>query len=367
MKPYIPDELPLKKLDYQRLFAYVGEANAQLARYDGLLQGVVNPAVLLSPLTTNEAVLSSKIEGTQATLDEVLQHEASLEVDAEKSQDIQEIVNYRTALQQSADYLNNTPISLYLLRQAHSTLLDSVKGKDKTPGEFRKDQNWIGKYGCNIEQASFVPPSPLVLQEYLEKWSDYVQGNDIDPLVQLAVVHAQFELLHPFKDGNGRIGRLLIPLFLYQKKILASPMFYLSSYLEANRDEYYARLSAISQQHDWNGWIEFLLKAIIDQSRENSQKVRNIMDLYDNMKDKIVDVTHSQYAIKMIDAIFTQPIFKTTDFVQRTGITKQTAMGLLKQIRQTGELVVLREASGRQAGILAFPALLSITEGENIV
>jgi Fic family protein len=367
MNPYIPNNLPLDNLDYKRLFAYIGEANAELARYDGLLQGIVNPKVLLSPLTTNEAVLSSKIEGTQATLDDVLEQEAGLFAENGKSNDIQEIINYRTTLEQSADYVSLSPISLFLLRQAHATLLDSVRGKDKNPGEFRKDQNWIGKYGCTMEQASFVPPSPFALQEYLEKWEAYVQGNEIDSLLQLAVLHAQFELIHPFKDGNGRIGRLLIPLFLYQKKNLATPMFYLSSYLEANREEYYARLSSISHAGDWDGWIEFFLKAIIAQAKENTHKVHQIMKLYANMKDKITATTHSQYAIQALDVIFTRPVFKTTGFVALMGISKQTSMGLLRQIREAGDLKIIRQGRGRQASILMFPALLAITEGKDLV
>ncbi len=367
MKPYLPNELPLESLDFKRLFAFVGNANAELARYDGLLQGVVNPAVLLSPLTTNEAVLSSKIEGTQATLDEVLEHEAGLDMDTDKKHDIQEIVNYRSALIQADEFLRENPLSLYLIRQMHHTLLDSVRGENKSPGSFRTDQNWIGKYGCNMEEASFVPPSPMILQEFLEKWEAYVQDDDIDTLVQLAIVHAQFELLHPFKDGNGRIGRLLIPLFLHKKGKLASPMFYLSSYLESHRDEYYARLSAISSDNDWNGWIEFFLKAITEQAKENAQKVQQMTALYDEMKERIVEATHSQYAIQVLDALFNQPIFKTTDFVTRTGITKQTAMSLLRQIRETGDLVTIREARGRQSSILAFPALLSIAEGKDFV
>jgi len=367
MNPYIPNELPLENLDFQRLFAFVGNANAELARYDGLLQGVINPAVLLSPLTTNEAVLSSKIEGTQATLDEVLEHEAGLSMDTDKKHDIQEIVNYRSALIQAEKFLVKNKLSLYLIRQMHHTLLDSVRGKNKTPGSFRTDQNWIGKYGCSIEEASFVPSSPLLLTEYLEKWEVYVQGADIDALVQLAVVHAQFELIHPFKDGNGRIGRLLIPLFLYTKNKLASPMFYLSSYLEDNRDEYYARLAAISSDNDWNGWIEFFLIAITEQAKENALKVKKMTILYEKMKERIVNITHSQFAIQILDALFSQPIFKTTDFVKRTGIKKQTAMPLLKLIRESGDLVVLREARGSSASILAFPALLTIAEGKDFV
>ena len=161
MKPYEPDQLPLESLDYQPLFSLVGDANAELARYDGLLQGIVNPHVMLSPLTTEEAVLSSKIEGTQATVDEVLEQEAGIIKEGEKYNDIQEIINYRKALHLAHSYLNEYPIKLSFVRELHKVLLNSVRGQDKNPGEFRKDQNWIGSYGCNIEQASFVPPKSL--------------------------------------------------------------------------------------------------------------------------------------------------------------------------------------------------------------
>ena len=367
MKPYQPNKLPLEGLDYQRLFALVGEANAELARYDGLLQGVVNSSVMLSPLTNEEAVLSSKIEGTQATVDEVLEQEAGIHKEGEKAKDIQEIINYREALRSAHHYLDERPITLAFVRQLHKILLNSVRGQDKTPGEFRKDQNWIGKYGCTIEEASFIPPNPLQLEDHLEAWQSYISTDDIDFLLQTAVVHAQFELLHPFKDGNGRIGRILIPLFLYQKKKLSQPMFYLSSYLEANREEYYVRLQNISREGDWNGWIAFFLKAIIEQAKNNNAKVKSIMGLYDSMKIRIHEITHSQYTVHLLDAIFDRPIFETTDFVSRSKINKKTAMALLKQLREAGVLLVLREGSGRRASVLCFPALLNITEGRKIL
>ena len=208
-------------MDYKRLFALVGDANAELARYDGLLQGIVNPSVMLSPLTNEEAVLSSKIEGTQATVDEVLEQEAGILKEGEKAKDIQEIINYREALRSAHLYLHDRPITLSFVCQLHKVLLNSVRGQDKTPGEFRKDQNWIGLHGCPIEQASFVPPNPLQLPDHLEAWQQYLATNDIDLLLQTAVIHAQFELLHPFKDGNGRIGRILIPpLSLSEKEAL---------------------------------------------------------------------------------------------------------------------------------------------------
>jgi Fic family protein len=370
MNPYQPDNLPVQDLDYRQLFSLVGEANAELARYDGLLQGIPNPAVMLSPLTTREAVLSSKIEGTQATVDEVLEQEAGLEKEGEKYKDIQEISNYRSALYQASDYLQEYPIRLSFILDLHRILLDSVRGQGKTPGEFRKDQNWIGRAGCTMAEASFVPPSPLQLQAHLQAWQDYLDSDDSDFLLQVAVAHAQFELLHPFKDGNGRIGRLLIPLFLYQKKALSQPMFYLSEYLEANRDEYYQRLSNISQAGDWNGWIAFFLKAISVQARENSERVKNIMALYDAMKLRVHEITHSQYSVHLLDALFSRPIFKTTDLVQQFqqqhGIHPKTTSGLLRQLKDAGVLRELQAGAGRRAAVLCFANLLELAEGRAI-
>ncbi|AOS84664.1 cell filamentation protein Fic [Chlorobaculum limnaeum] len=367
MQPYKPDRLPLSGLDYQRLFALVGEANAELARYDGLLQGIVNPDVMLSPLTLEEATLSSRIEGTQATVDEVLEQDAGLVKTGEKYKDIQEILNYRKALHSAQQYLAERPITLAFIRELHRILLDSVRGQDKRPGEFRKDQNWIGSIGCSIDQASFVPPNPLQLQDHLEAWQAYLSTNDIDLLLQTAVMHAQFELLHPFKDGNGRIGRILIPLFLYQKRALSHPMFYLSSYLESHRNEYYQALQGISRLGEWNGWIAFFLDAVKIQAKENSRRVRAIMSLYDDMKQLIHERTHSQYAIQVLDAIFSRPIFRTTDFIQETSIQKPTAMGLLRQLKAAEVLKELQAGSGRRSAVLCFPALLTITEQKQVL
>jgi Fic family protein len=294
MSPYVPESLPVTTLDFGRLIRLIGPVNAALARHDGLLQSVVNPSVMLSPLTNQEAVLSSKIEGTQATVDEVLEYEAGIEFDPEKVHDIQEIVNYRSALTLAKETLVQRPLNLGLIRQMHGTLMNCVRGADKTPGQFRVHQNWIGAGNCTIEQAKFVPPSPLQLLDHLEAFERYLASDDVDPLIQVAMVHAQFELLHPFNDGNGRGGRLLIPLFLYQKRTLASPMFYLSEYLEAHREEYYARLRGISNQGDWTGWVEFFLTAIHHQAETNTARVRDILNLYDRMKQLITDLTRTR-------------------------------------------------------------------------
>ncbi len=370
MKPYQPDNLPLEDLDYRLLFGLVGDANAELARYDGLLQGIPNPAVMLSPLTTQEAVLSSKIEGTQATVDEVLEQEAGLIKEGEKFKDIQEISNYRSALFQANEHLQTYPIKLSFVRELHRILLNSVRGQDKIPGEFRQDQNWIGKAGCSIDEASFVPPSPLQLNDYLQAWETYLDFDDSDFLLQTAVIHAQFELIHPFKDGNGRIGRILIPLFLFQKKALSQPIFYLSEYLEANRDEYYQRLNAISADNDWNGWIAFFLKAITIQARQNRARVKAIMQLYDEMKSRIHEITHSQYSVYLLDALFSNPTFRTSDvtskFKHDYNIHEKTTRNLLRQLKAAGALYELQPSRGSRSAVFCFPELINLAEGKEV-
>ena len=371
MQPYVPSALPLQDLNWRLLLPLVGQANAALARYDGLLAGIPNPAVMLSPLTTQEAVLSSKIEGTQATVDEVLEQEAGLVKDGEKFKDIQEISNYRTALFQARDYLKAYPIRLGFVRELHRTLMSSVRGQDKMPGEFRRDQNWIGKYGCTMDEATFVPPNPMQLLDYLLAWEAYLGTDDVDFLIQTAVVHAQFELLHPFKDGNGRIGRILIPLFLFQKKVLSQPMFYLSEYLETHRDEYYARLKGLSTENAWDGWVAFFLRAITTQATQNAERVAAIQKLYAEMKQAIHETTRSQYTVHLLDAIFSKPIFRTTDLAEQLardhGIHGKTAPALLRQLRDAGILREVQPGSGRRSATMCFPRLLNLAEGREVL
>ena len=366
-QPYHPENLPITNLDKSALFSAVGEANAALARYDGLLLGTVNPAVMLSPLTNQEAVLSSKIEGTQATVEEILEHEAGQEYEGDKNLDIQEVLNYRKALLLAKEYVEDRPIKLDVIRELHRILMDSVRGQNKEPGQFRKDQNWIGAPGCTIEQATFVPPNPLQLLDHLQAWEVYLGSDDIDPIVQTAIVHAQFELLHPFKDGNGRIGRLLIPLFLYSKGRLTSPMFYLSAYLESHRDEYYARLRAISQEGDWTGWCAFFLRAVIVQAQQNGRTLREIMDLYEATKLQAREITHSPHSLQLIDALFDRPIFTAADIAKRAGVPKPTIHKLIKSLLNEGVLETVREASGRRPAILTFAELLNTLERKQLV
>ncbi len=355
MKPYIPQLLPLDSIDWAA------------HRYDGMLQSIVNPVVLLSPLTTQEAVLSSRIEGTQSSLEEVLEYEADPKekVEPEKYADIREIVNYRRAMGMAVEKLEKRPLCLNILKELHAVLLDSVRGRNKAAGEFRRGQNLIGPPGCSPENATFVPPSPDRLGPALDNWEKYLHYDEKDILIQLAVAKAQFEIIHPFLDGNGRIGRMLIPMFLYAKKILSSPMFYLSAYLEEHREVYYERLQAVSQEKDWDGWISFFLTAVVEQAKVNTSKTRDILDLYERMKRGIPATVQSKYSIQAIDALFDRPIFQISDFISRSQIPKDSARRIVSVLKDNGVIEEIRSSSGRRAAILIFPELISIAEGKN--
>jgi len=361
MKPYNPQKLPvIEQIDWINLISLISRACYALAKYEGILQGVVNPLLLLSPLTTKEAVISSKIENTQATLEEVLEFEASSNASDEKHEDIQEIINYREALAYAIEQIEKKPINLNLIKKIHFGLLDSVRGRDKARGEFRTVQNWIGSPGSPIEKATFVPPPPEAVFAVMSNLESYIHYDEKDRLVQLAIIHAQFEMIHPFIDGNGRVGRILIPLFLVEKQLLKNPVFYISSYLDENRDVYYDKLNNVSKHGDWNGWISFFLKAVEEQSKRNTISVQSTLILYEEMKEVIVKYTKSQFAISALDAIFEKPIFTAAQFIKRSNIPKASAMRILSKLKEEKILANIREAKGRRPAIAVFGKLMDI-------
>lgn len=311
--------------------------------------------------------MSSKIEGTQATLDEVLEADAGLITSESRRGDIEEITNYRTAVKNAEQALAERPLSLSFIKAIHQQLLQGVRGRDKTPGAFREDQNWIGRFGDPIEKARFVPPNPVVLKTGLTDWETYIAREDEDPILQTAIAHAQFEILHPFKDGNGRIGRMLIPLILYQRKALSRPMFYMSEYLEEHRREYYDRLLYVTDNADWHGWIKFFLDAMVVQAEANLNKVREIRDLYEETRRRVVEITHSQFAMGAVDSLFSQPIISATTFASKSGFTNRvTANNMLRQLEANGIIRRVREGSGRTPAVYALPHLINIAEGRPV-
>jgi Fic family protein len=370
MKPFTPQKLPIQNVEWDPLIPLIGRANRALAQYDGVLYGLPNAEVLLSPLTTQEAVLSSRIEGTQATFGEVLKFEAGEEPKQEsKRLDIQEIINYRHSLRVAEEELKRRPFNLNLLLQLHGILLDSVRGRNKARGQFRKVQNWIGAPGSTVETADFVPPAPGILPEFLDNWEKYYHMDRPDPLVQLAVVHAQFEILHPFLDGNGRLGRLIIPIFLSEKQVLSRPMFYLSSYLEQKRNFYVDALRGLGRDDGaWNRWIEFFLTALIEQAAENSKKARAILDLYGRLKERVIGLTHSQFAVPLLDRLFERPLFQSSHLEGLPNSpSKQAIATLLNRLKQADVLKVVREGSGRRAQVLALAELVNLCEGREVL
>ncbi|MDR1684154.1 MAG: Fic family protein, partial [Elusimicrobiota bacterium] len=264
MKPFIPKKLPIENLNWQKLIIFCEGASSNIYRYDGLLEGIINPEILLSPLIRKEAELSSRIEGTQSTMSEVLEYESGAKFDSFKEKEIQSLQNYRISLRIAESCLKEgRPFSLSLIKELHKRLMENAHWDARSmPGEFRKEQVFIGPRGCDIEKAAYIPPEHFLIQEYLENWENYIQNNTGNKIIKAAIIHAQFEIIHPFMDGNGRIGRMIIPLYLYLAGVLQRPMFYISEYFEKNRTEYYARLAGISQNDDWQGWIEFFLKAV---------------------------------------------------------------------------------------------------------
>jgi Fic family protein len=364
---YHSGKFPPVSLDWPRLLPLIGPANAAIARYEGVLHGVPNPNVLLSPLTAQEAVLSSRIEGTQATLGEVLEFEAEGTLDDEstpKKADIHEVLNYRRALQEANQLLATLPLSQRLICRTHEVLMQGVRGRNKAPGEYRRIANWIGPEGCTISDARFVPTSAEDVPDRMSDWERYMHNDDVpDRLIQLAIVHAEFEAIHPFLDGNGRLGRLMIPLYLVSKGLLTRPNFYLSAYFDEHRDEYYGRLLAVSRDDDWTGWCEFFLRALIAQAEVNQRKAQDILTLYQGRKDWIVDVTRSQYAVRALDWMFARPIFKSSDFIASVDIPRPTAARILRTVRDGGLLQDLRPAAGSRAAVLSFGELLNIAEG----
>jgi Fic family protein len=363
VSPYDPEQLPLDCIDWEAHIARIASTNRALARYDGTLLAIPNPDILLSPLQTQEAVLSSRIEGTQASLTDVLRFEANQREQMPEAAraDIQEIINYREAMKAAIERLKTQPLDIPLICDLHRILLASVRGRDREPGCIRTIQNFIGS-NPYIEHAIFIPPAPEDVPRALENWEQYLQSEEKDILVQLAVLKAQFELIHPFCDGNGRIGRMIVPLILFGKGLLSSPMFYISAYLERHRQTYYDHLLGISRDGDWNGWITFFLGAVEAQADDNGLKAKAILELHDEMEQTVPEITRSQYAVSAIDAIFQTPIFTSSEFHEHSAIPRKSADRILRQLSDAGIIEILAEKEGRRPAMYAFPRLIAITE-----
>ncbi len=374
-KPYIPPKLPLKALDWGALVSSIARANRAVAHYDALLQGMPNPDLLITPLKREEAVLSSRIEGTRASVEDVLTHEAQPgpsaaqrahtqnPEQAARYADIQEVRNYQRALDVAIELMKKRPLSLNLIRAVHQVLMDGVRGNWSSPGRFRTEQVWIGAAGDTLETATYVPPPPQELTALLHNWESYLHTQEQDTLTQAAIMHGQFELIHPFLDGNGRIGRILIPLFLYEKHILSRPTLYVSAYFERNRTAYYAHLNGLSAG-EWEAWIAFFLEALERQATENAAHIQAVHTLYEEMKARAVKSTRSPYAVPILDYIFRQPIFSVPQVAQALEVDPKALGRVVKALAQAGLVEERQPKRGRQAAIYACEALLHIVRKE---
>ena len=365
-QPFTPHSLPIKDLQWDRLIKLVGEANSYLSKYNGALLNIINPSLLLTTFATKEAVLSTRIEGTQASFEDVLQKDSNLRKhDESKLHDVEEIENCKKALEYGVEDLKNRPLCLNLIKEIHSILLDSVRGHNKDRGNFRKIQNFIGFAGATIEQATYIPPSPDKMIIALDEWEKYIHLESEEILIQLAVIHAQFETIHPFLDGNGRIGRILIPLFLYAKDYLSFPAFYMSEYLELHRSEYYDRLQKTRYERDWQGWIEFFLRAIIEQSKISYNRVQKVMDLYDKIKHQALEITQSKYILQVVDVLFEKPILTSQDV--RNKIKDIDNVATLRILNRFSDSKILKKnaGSGTKPSSYEFIELLDIVNNKS--
>lgn len=352
---------PPQNINYNSFIQELVKATDALARFDQMLKNLHNTEILLAPLRNQEAVISSRIEGTISTMDEILQYEAdhegedSLTVKA----DVIETILYQRALKNAQSALENGQnFSLFFIRQMHQQLLYLGRGANKSPGEFKKEQNYLADK--QRREIQFIPIRPEKLDEGLEKLFEFLDTCTYPPLIKTAILHLEFEALHPFKDGNGRIGRMLITLNLWREKILSQPHFYISGYFEENKDEYIEQMRNVSKTNDWNEWIRFFLNAVESQAIRNLEIAESIKNLYENTKLEFSELLSSKWNMEVLDFIFTYPVFRNNKFVNTTKIPNATAVLIIRKLLENGYLVLKEESSGRRAAMYSFEPLMRL-------
>ena len=340
--PLPPD--PDLQIDAE-LLALLSRADQAVARLDGISSTLQNPDLFVAMYVRQEAVLSSQIEGTQSSLDDVLEFEADPN-NRSLPPDVTDVVNYVRAMNYGLLRLDSLPLSLRLIREIHAILLEDTRGADKQPGEFRLSQNWIGPPGATLAQASFVPPPPTDLLDLLGEFESYLHSGEQYPiLIHTGLVHAQFETIHPFLDGNGRIGRLLITFLLCHHGVLRRPLLYLSSYLKLHRAEYYDRLTAIRTSGDWEGWLRYYLLGVARTAEQATHTARAINDLRDQHRVLLSERGVPSNGYALFDQLFSTPVINARGAEQLLNVSYPTANNLLKQFTDLG---ILKEITGRE-------------------
>lgn len=355
-------KFPPAALNYARLMPRLLAATDALARYDQMLAGMHNSELFLAPLRGQEAVISSRMEGTISTLDEILQLEAEFGEDDERAaaeyrSDVIETILYRRALNAAQKGLQEGyPLSEALLKSIHRQLLSFGRGAQKAPGLYKQEQNYIGERGSR--RVSFVPIAPEHLAPGMEALFRLMGDESVPVLLRTALAHAEFEALHPFEDGNGRVGRMLITLMLWQGRAISAPHFYISRYFEEHKDDYLVLLRQVSAQGDWESWCLFFLEAIENQAVRNLEVAQDIRDFYEEMKLHFAELLSSKYAVAALDYLFTSPVFSNSRFTRSAGIPPQTAARFTRVLLQEGLLQTVREASGRRSAMYRFEPLM---------
>ena len=357
---------PPGDLDLARLIGPQTDAAMALVRYDAELRQLPRSEVLLAPLRARDAVVSSRMEGTISTLEEVLRLEADAEglgLPAHVREADLEVALYARALKQAeAAMRDGYPLSDYLLRSAHRTLLFVGRGERNRPGEYKAEQNYVGDK--RARRIDYIPVSPENLAAGLEglfRFANARRDEDgILPLLRVALIHAEFEALHPFEDGNGRLGRLLIPLTLWKVGLLSAPHFFVSDFFEQNKDEYISRLRDVSARSQWTEWCVFFCTAILAQAEANLATIQRIKQHYDQMREQFRDLLRSRWSNDALDYIFANPIFRNSKFKTAAGIPPQTANAFTNRLVEAGLLRVLIPPAGRAPGLYAFQSLLDI-------
>jgi len=342
---FVPNPLP-PQIDYPlSLVNLLSDADRALGRLDGVGRILPNPHLLIAPYIRREAVLSSRIEGTQATLDDLLLFEA-VPSSGDLEPDLQEVVNYIRAMEYGLKRLESLPISCRLVREIHHRLVEGVRGRHSTPGEFRTSQNWIGPPGCTLNDATFVPPPVQEMKGALSNWEKHLHSQPSEPpLVQCALMHYQFEAIHPFLDGNGRIGRLLITFFLCERGFLSQPLLYLSAYFERNRAEYYDRLLRVSTVGDWRGWLEFFLRGIVAEAKDAVNWSQQLIDLHENYRRRLIGRRVPKGTYGIVDELFVNPYVTISGASKRWDASYPTAQSAIEALVR---LNILHEVTGRR-------------------
>jgi len=355
---FIPDPLP-PRLDWSpRLVRALSDADLKLLKLAGEGGKLPNPHLLMRPFLRREAVLSSRIEGTQATLGELLAVEAGATVERSPD-DLREVGNYVVALEYGIKRLKSLPLSLRLVLELHARLMKGVRGGHATPGEFRRSQNWIGAPGSTLANATYVPPPPAEMMDALGAWEKFLHDTSVPPLVQIALAHYQFESIHPFLDGNGRVGRLLITLFLVERGTLPTPLLYLSAFFEATRGDYYDRLLNVSQHGDWEAWIEYFLNGIARQSEDAIGRAARINGLLTKWRTSVARLS-SKVPLKLVDMLAANPFLTVKKASQKLGVAFTTVQ---RGVDKLLKLSIIRETSkARRDRVFCAKAILDILE-----